>query len=254
MKQTRYRSYVICTSPRSGSTLLCSLLKETGAAGRPGSLFHTPSLEGWLNYYGLADASFGSRDEALRAVFVQARKKGTGNTDLFGLRMQRPSFAFFMEQLHHLYPGHGSDVERIEAAFGPALFVSLSREDKLAQAISLVIAEQSGLWHRAADGSELERLAAHRDPEYDRDAIARHMAALAAMDVAWAEWFEREGLTPLRIGYQELSSAPQATLARVLQALGIDPVVASRVETPTAKLADTTNREWMERFSAEDGR
>ncbi|MBT6203829.1 MAG: sulfotransferase, partial [Rhodospirillaceae bacterium] len=40
----RYQSYVICTSPRSGSTLLCSLLAATGLAGNPCSHFHDPSI------------------------------------------------------------------------------------------------------------------------------------------------------------------------------------------------------------------
>jgi len=29
------RSYVVCATPRSGSTLLCELLKSTGVAGHP---------------------------------------------------------------------------------------------------------------------------------------------------------------------------------------------------------------------------
>ncbi|MEM7269766.1 MAG: Stf0 family sulfotransferase, partial [Pseudomonadota bacterium] len=46
-----YASYVICTSPRSGSTLLCSLLKASGVAGAPESLFHEPSVEAWRAYH-----------------------------------------------------------------------------------------------------------------------------------------------------------------------------------------------------------
>ncbi|MEM1201062.1 MAG: Stf0 family sulfotransferase, partial [Pseudomonadota bacterium] len=30
-----FDAYVICTSPRSGSTLLCKLLAPTGIAGKP---------------------------------------------------------------------------------------------------------------------------------------------------------------------------------------------------------------------------
>ena len=35
-----FEAYVICTSPRSGSTLLCKLLVATGVAGLPASHFH----------------------------------------------------------------------------------------------------------------------------------------------------------------------------------------------------------------------
>ena len=36
---------------------------------------------------------------------------------------------------------------------------TFSRENKLAQAVSLIKAEQTGLWHIAPDGTELERVA-----------------------------------------------------------------------------------------------
>src|SRR3712207_7978474 len=33
------RSYLVCATPRSGSTLLCHLLEQTGVAGRPEEYF-----------------------------------------------------------------------------------------------------------------------------------------------------------------------------------------------------------------------
>ena len=252
MPSPRFTSYVICTSPRSGSTLLCGLLAATDVAGKPGSHFHEPSLARWLEVYGLSDRAFALRDEARRAVFDAAREHGTGGTGVFGLRMQRGSFVYFMEQLDALHPGRSSDIERIVAEFGPTLFVHLSRADKLAQAVSRVRAEQTGLWHRAADGTELERLAPPSEPRYDPDAIARHMADLAALDAAWNAWFARERLVPVRITYDQLANDPRGTLSVVLAALGLDPAVAVPVDLPTAKLADATSREWQERFTREE--
>ena len=209
MPPPRFTSYVICTSPRSGSTLLCGLLAATNLAGKPGSHFHEPSLDRWLEVYELSERAFASRHEARRAVFDAAREHGTGGTGAFGLRMQRGSFAYFMEQLRALHPGKASDVERIKAEFGLTLFVHLSRMDKLAQAVSRVRAEQTGLWHRAADGTELERLAPPSEPRYDPDAIAHHMADLAALDAAWNAWFARERIEPLRVTYDQLANGPQ---------------------------------------------
>ncbi|WP_341860918.1 Stf0 family sulfotransferase [Gymnodinialimonas sp. 57CJ19] len=111
------RSYVICTTPRSGSTLLCKLLAATGVSGMPDSHFHTPSVERWLAVYGLDETQFASREAAVQAVFEAALARGMANTDIFGLRMQRGSFGFFMEQLSYLSPIPMSDVERIESVF-----------------------------------------------------------------------------------------------------------------------------------------
>ena len=254
MPARQIESYVICTTPRSGSTLLCELLAATRVAGRPGSHFHAPSLDEWLKDYGLDGERFASRREALRAVLDAARVRGTGDTGMFGLRMQRGSFAHFMQQLDVLHPDRTSDVARIEAAFGPTLFVHLSRLDRLGQAISRVRAEQTGLWHRRADGTELERLAPPREPCYDAEAIARHMADLSALDGAWEDWFAREGIEPLRIGYDALAADPQGVLADLLDVLGLGRAHAQGIEPPTAQLADAMSREWRARFEAKGGK
>lgn len=242
------QSYMICTTPRSGSTLLCKLLAGTNIAGDPDSHFHSSSFNDWLDDYDLNEADFASRQDALRAIFKAALARGKGDTNVFGLRMQRGSFDHFMQQLERLFPGQMSDVDRIEAAFGPTLYVHLSRSDRLDQAISRVRAEQTGLWHRNSDGTELERLAPPKEPRYDAEAIKRHMVELEALDESWEQWFKREAVEPLRINYVSLSADPQGTLAQVLSTLQLDPTRARFVETPTAKLADELNQKWRVRF------
>ena len=139
------KSYVICTSPRSGSTMLCKLLAATKIAGNPGSHFHEPSIDAWLEHYDLDATEFTSRREVLDGILGAAKAHGKGETDVFGLRLQRGSFAFFMDQLQFMYPDSPSDEERIQKAFGPTLLIYLVRNDKLGQAISYIRAQQTGL-------------------------------------------------------------------------------------------------------------
>lgn len=247
-----FQAYMICTSPRSGSTLLCRLLREAGQAGHPDSHFHAPSLEKWLGHYDLEQREFPTNAEALRAVFREAIARGKANSNLFGLRMQRHSFPFFLDQLAVVHPGPPTDNTRIEAAFGRTLFIHLTRENKLDQAISYVRAEQSGLWHKASDGTEIERLSAPQDPVFDAPAIAAQLAASEQMDRDWAAWFAAQNITPLRITYDALSAAPYATLNIILNALGVAEQPKGTT-VPTAKLADAINAEWAKRFRAEQG-
>ncbi len=247
----RYRSYIICTTPRSGSTFLCKLLAATGMAGVPDSYFHRPSVERWLQSQGLKRADFATEETALAAVFASVRRAGTRDTGLFGLRMQRGSFDFFLRQVARIYPDAPDDAARLEAAFGPTLYVYLTRRDKLAQAISRVIAEQTGLWHRAADGSELERLSDPKPPTYDAEAIANSLAELSSLDATWTKWFEQSRIRPLRVTYEDFALDPAPTLAIVLKALGRDPALAEGIVPPTARLADATNQAWATRFRAE---
>lgn len=248
-----YNAYMICTTPRSGSTLLCKLLAATGVAGQPGSHFHTPTLARWLETFDLARADFADDSDAISAVLTAARKHGTGTTSLFGLRMQQGSFAYFTSQLALVYPQAASDTARIEAAFGSTLFVHLTRADKLDQAISRVMAMQTGLWHRHADGTELERQSLPRAPVYDAAQIAAQIADLSALDGAWMRWFEIEGVAAMQVSYDALSRDPSAVLADVLGVLGQDPAIAAAIGPSVAKLADATNRAWAARFLAERG-
>lgn len=249
--QASYQSYMICTAPRSGSTLLCGLLTSTGAAGAPNSHFHAPSIDAWFADYGLNQNCFDSKQEALHAVIKAAVQRGTVGTGVFGLRMQRGSFAYFMEQLGTLEPNLGSDVARIEGIFGRTMFIHLSRSDFLGQAISRVRAEQSGLWHRNADGTELERLSEAKDIYYDAAAIRSHMAQLTAQHHSWTQWFKREGINPICLDYEALSNEPRRVLTDILDALNLDPKLAETVEIPTAKLADAISHDWRRQFERE---
>lgn len=199
MPTPRFKSYVICTSPRSGSTMLCKLLAKTKVAGNPGSLFHKPSIDAWLDYYHIDAAEFANRREVLEAIFEAAKARGKGETEVFGCRLQRGSFAFFMDQFRFMYPGQPSDVGCIQAAFGPTQFIFPSRGDKLDQAISYIRAEQTGLWHRRADGRDLERQETRREEGYDPDAIRSQMAEFTEFDVSWRSWFEEQSVVPLEV-------------------------------------------------------
>ncbi|MEM1079459.1 MAG: Stf0 family sulfotransferase [Pseudomonadota bacterium] len=245
------RAYMLCTTPRSGSTLLCRMLAATGVAGQPDSHFHTPSLSRWLQVYGLEAQVFDTRKDALRAVIEAALMRGTGETGCFGLRMQRGSFPYAMAQFAGLYPGLPTDRARLETAFGPMRFLHLSRADKVAQAVSRLRAEQGGLWHARADGSALERSAPTAPLHYDRAAIAAHVAELSRWDEAWAAWFAQEGITPLRLSYAALAETPRNVLAQALGYLGRDASAASGVRIPTARLANAESAEWVARFRAE---
>ncbi len=248
---SKYDSYVICTSPRSGSTLLCKLLAATGIAGNPGSHFHSLSLSDWLSYYDLAPEASVSERDVLDAIFQAAIAKGSLETGTFGLRLQRHSFDFFVQKLAVLHSGLSSDSQRFRAAFGRTSFIHLTRRDKVEQAVSYVKAHQTGLWHVAPDGTELERLSPPIELIYDGNDIRARFEEVAAYDRDWERWFATEDIDPLRITYDALSAHPIETLSQILDHLGLDIEAASGVEPGVAKLADETSQDWVARFRSE---
>ncbi|WP_373355408.1 Stf0 family sulfotransferase [Pseudoroseicyclus sp. CXY001] len=246
------KGYIIFTTPRSGSTLLCRLLGATGVAGAPNSHFHVPTLEGWLEDYDLAQADYAGELEASRAVVAAALARGRGETEVFGMRVQRESFPFFLRQMHLLAPGAEGDMAAIEAVLGDLVPVYLRRGAKLDQAISYIRAEQTGLWHQAPDGSEVERLSPPRPPVYDGAAIAARLRQALAEEADWEAWFAEAGVEPLRLTYESLAADPETEVARILAALGQPVAAASGLEPGVAKIADALNRDWAARFKAEE--
>lgn len=244
-------AYVICATPRSGTTLLCDLLADTGVAGRPDSFFRHQSIREWAQRLDVPVAEWTGEWAFDQSYLKAVRQEGAGGTSFFGMRLMWEQVDDLSIRLGVLYPGLSSDSASFRAAFGPTCFVHLSRQDKVAQAISLIKADQTGLWHAHADGTERQRVKPGRVPVYDARAISEQVAEYERHDAAWLDWFVQQGIQPVSITYEALSDNPQATLATVLSALGFDPAIAETVEPRTAKLADRESREWATRWRTE---
>jgi LPS sulfotransferase NodH len=244
-------SYVLCSTPRSGSTLLCEMLAATGVAGRPNSYFRQEDVEAWADAWGVPHPR-GIEDPAFdRDYLVAMRREGSAGTGVFGLRLMWASAVDATRRLDRALSADRDLAASLEAAFGPTLFVHVSRADKVAQAISRLRAEQSGLWHLAADGSVLEGTISPQPVAYDGARIAELVAELERDEVGWRAFFEARGIVPLGLVYEDVAADPSAALARILIALELDPDPARRTPVRTTKIADEESRMWAERFRQE---
>ncbi len=249
-----YDGYIICATPRSGSTLLCDLLASTGSTGEPDSYYGRKFVDWWASQWGLADRKTMTKQAFNEAYLAAAIKAGKAGTSIFGLRLMQENLAELCVVLDQLFRGLVSDEARLEAAFGRVLFVHLFRADKLAQAVSLVKAKQTGLWHVAPDGTEVERLAPPADPKYDFQQIRSELVRLESHDKCWVKWFEQQGIEALRVEYETLSAEPAATLAGICKALGVAGASCKQVSPGVAKLADDISAEWISRYRKDAGK
>lgn len=250
------RAYVICATPRSGTTLLCNMLAESGA-GRPASYFRRQSIPNWARRLGVPEPDGGGARGATGlandfATYLDAiRRAGSAGTGHFGLRLMAETLGELLAALAPLYPDARSEAARMEAAFGPVAWIHVARADTVAQAVSLVRAQQSGLWHRNADGTPMEQNAPAGETAYDPARIAAQVALLEAQDAAWTRWFADQSIDPARIAYEDLAADPGRVLRSVLVAIGADPDLAERAAPSTARLADATSAAWIARYRSE---
>ena len=135
-------SYVLCGTPRTGSTLLCSLLSSTGVLGRPESYFREPDEAIWAERFGLPSA--GGRALDFRGFVASARAAGSTPNGVFAARIMWGSLDRLLSG--HGHPSASSDLAVLESAFGPLVFVHLRRDGMLEQAVSWCRAEHSGYW------------------------------------------------------------------------------------------------------------
>ncbi|MBO9590594.1 Stf0 family sulfotransferase [Devosia sp.] len=246
------QAYLICGTPRSGSTLICEMLYRSGVAGRPNSYFREVDIAHWAEDWGVSPAEGIDTPAFDRAYLAAMREAGRAGTGIFGLRVMYSSLADAGRRLARVFGRADTVPAQLEAAFGPLLYIHLSRGDKLGQAVSLVRAEQTGLWHLNADGSVLEGAEERPEPVYDGQRIAAVLADLEADDRAWDAFFAGHGITPLRLIYEGVTATPQRALAEIFARLGLDEGIALAMAVPTAKMADATSREWVERFRREN--
>jgi LPS sulfotransferase NodH len=144
-----------------------------------------------------------------------------------------------------VYPGHaGSAAGLLSAAFGQTRFVYLRRGDFIAQAVSLLRAEQTGVWFETAD--EWQEPTA--EPGFDFGQARDLVRQIENENAGWEEWFTAEGIQPCRVLYEELDADPVGIASGVLSFLGLDLPPGREITVRHKRLADGLNARWIESY------
>jgi trehalose 2-sulfotransferase len=213
-------SYVICSLPRSGSSLLCDVLANTELAGAPMEFFDRGAIETFRHNWGV-----GTFDEYLEALLA----KKTSPNGVFGLKL-------LFGQLAEL---EGRELQEIL----PNLhFVYITRKDHVRQAVSFARATQTEQW--ASD-----HLTPVASPVYDGDQIREMLEWVERDERFWEGYFEHHSISPLRIAYENFIASVEPTVSRVMDCVGIERPEGFRLKPATLEQqADELSEEWVERF------
>lgn len=232
-------SYFLCGTPRTGSTLLCSLLASTAVAGRPESYFREPDRHLWAARFGVPVAADGSVD--YRAFVAGAVRAGRTPNGVFAARIMWGTMNSVVDGLQS---GHGAqrDLDVLTNAFGPLIFLKLRREDVVGQAVSWARAEQSGYWQSGDVASA--------PPRFDPRQIDDLVRTISEHNTAWDSWFEAQGVQPHGVTYEQLVADPHGTVDAILRALGVKPPAGWLPQSHHRKQADDLNAEWIRRYGS----
>ena len=237
-------SCLLCGTPRTGSTLLCNLLRSTGVAGNPESYFRQPDEITYAERWGLAWSSHGVIDYA---EFVRAsRVEGSTSNGFYSARIMWGSMEDLIDRLGLIYPdADGQEVKLLTYAFGAPRFIQLQRQDVVAQAVSWLRAEQSGIWHIAPNSLP-------RDPEqkseFDFEEAHKLVQVIQSHNDAWRQWFAAAGVTPFQVWYEELDSDPIGVTQDILQFLELELPPGRRINADNVRMADELSVDWIHRY------
>ena len=234
-----HTSYIICATQRSGSHLLAEALEITGIAGRPREYFWDESA--WLQRWGLSVSSYAD-------YLSQVIEHGTTPNGVFGATLMGSYFSNVISKLKRL-PGMEvkSQVsgDLLKSAFPNLHYIWLTRNDRVRQAISYWKALQTDVWCQTTEELPIPI----QEPIFSFESIDSFVQGITIYERNWQHYFDRCGIQPVRVFYEELVSAYEAAAHRILRNLkiaGADPVVFA--ERRLKKQADAVSEEWFQRY------
>jgi LPS sulfotransferase NodH len=227
---------VVCTSPRTGSGVLCSALWSSGRCGQPDEYL----AENTRREY---EAEWGCQDD--REYLEQMLERTTTPNGVFSVKVHWEHTAN-VQWLDGILGGGGTSATDTLRALAPRVhFVWLSRRDRVRQAVSMYRAAHSGRY-RSYD----EPARTVDDVPFDAVAIERLRQQCDEFEGRWAADFEAAGIGPLHVWYEDgLEHDYVAATRAVLEWMGLEVPHDLALTSDYEKQADEESERLVERFT-----
>jgi len=275
------RSYLVCATPRSGSTLVCKALRDTGVAGRPEEYFEALRSTGRPRrpeqyFAGVDDPSiFDELGEppdgqspppawsrtAYDRYLIWAKEAGTTPNGVFASKLMWQYLGDFVGLLRNIPDYRDLPLSGLfDAAFPDLTFVRVVRASKIRQAVSLWKAVQTASWSdNGGDGPPTEEGPyrtfldeTHKPPlRFHYRAIDHLLQQTLAAEASWDAFFEHIRIKPILVLYENFAADYRTSTLNILDRLGLDPPpdFDARAEPGMRKQSDGINDDWARRFS-----
>ncbi len=253
-------TYLICSTHRTGSSLLCQLLGDTGLCGKPdeffspawaprfarelaGGLRSHPDVESRVDGGGDAEPMHLDYARYLRSLYGQ---RATPN-GVWGCKIQWSHTRRVWEAFQHrsLQRMDDKGVFRLfKEVFGQPKYLWIRRRDKVRQAISFWKSKQTNVYTKWRPAPS-----ENAKPVFDFGKIQGFVERFHRQDEAWGRLLERNGAQPLVLVYEEFSQRLEETVRQAMDHLGVERPTRLQVPRPRLeKLSDQLNEEWYERY------
>ena len=263
------RSYLVCATPRSGSTLVCHALTETGVAGCPEEYFlgvEDQSIRDHLGERGIGSDPPPRSPLWSRAAYDRyldwAFEAGTTGNGIFGAKLMWGYFGDFVSLLRNI-PAHRDTplAELLPEVFPELTFVRVVRANKVRQAVSLWKAVQTATWREDQASAKAASVEDEGAPPY-RGFIEEHrpqlrfhyraidhlLGQVLAEEASWDAFFEHSCIEPVLVLYENFAAAYEASTLNLLDRLGLSPPDGFAFEPRMKRQSDRVNDDWTKRY------
>jgi LPS sulfotransferase NodH len=280
------RSYLVCASPRSGSTLICHALTETGVAGKPEEYFEALRYSGRPRrpeeyFLGVEDQSIrdhlGERSIGneppprsplwSRAAYDRylewALDAGTTPNGVFGAKLMWGYLGDFVSLLRNVPSYRDLPLaDLLPTVFPEVTFVRVIRANKLRQAVSLWKAVQTATWRENQANAKATSVEDDGSPPYKsfieehRPQLRFHFGAIDHLlnqilfeEASWDAFFEHSGIKPILVLYENFEADYETSTLHLLERLNLSPPVDFDFEPRMKRQSDGVNDDWARRYS-----
>jgi LPS sulfotransferase NodH len=230
-------SYIIASVQRSGTHLLCSILRSTGIAGSPEEHFLSKPGEAWEKRWGASS----------RIAYVQqVLRQNTAANGVFGIVVMWSYFERMVQLLQEI-PDYKNLIgaQLLAAVFNRPKYIWMRRRNHVEQAVSWAMACQTGVWTKKGE----EKSQPSAVPEFDFKVIDEWCKRIAAHDESWANYFRENQIEPLVLFYEDVVASHRAAAECVLEFLGLPFPPGLEIPPPTVeKQASRISEDWAARY------
>jgi LPS sulfotransferase NodH len=225
--------YLIATIPRTGSSLLCELLRRNGL-GDPKEHFNY--------WFGNSGFCFALANATPTEQYLEAMEARDTRDGVFSTKIMADWLEYMRGNMRTPTPHDGA---MFQTLFPGRPVIFLTRQDRVLQAISMVRAKKSEQFWRFKDESP-----ANWDGKINLLEIHQHISFTVTSEGRWRTLFHQAGITPLHLTYEELTADPSATLVRIFSHLGRPAPARFDITTDLAQQRDELS-EKIRRFYLE---
>jgi LPS sulfotransferase NodH len=226
-------SYVIASIQRSGTHLLCSILRSTCIAGSPDEHFLSKPGETWEKRWGAPS----------RVAYVQhVLRQNSSVNGVFGTVVMWSYFERMRQMLQEI-PAYKNlnGAQLLAAVFSKPKYIWMRRRNQVEQAISWAMACQTGVWAQKVEEKSHPRAV----PKFDFKVIDEWCKRIAAHDEGWANYFRESQTEPLVLFYEDIVVSHRTAAERVLEFLELPFPPGLEIPPPAVeKQANQISREW----------